>query len=158
MALSITWRKIAGLAGFTESLCSGRPQCNVCRQTFLCTSNRAKLQEHIDGKHAGKNPTSFEVSLQHCALACIIGLFCWCTERRHQCSMCGVQHYIQADASVSALRSNASRDSLDRVIGSYQAVCRARRSVELLGQRRCLRVGPGGSHVCRSILSVGHVR
>ena len=36
-------------------------QCNVCRQTFLCTSNRAKLQEHIDGKHSGKNAHTFEV-------------------------------------------------------------------------------------------------
>ena len=41
-------------------------QCNVCRQTFLCTSNRAKLQEHIDGKHSGKNAHTFEV--RACAL------------------------------------------------------------------------------------------
>lgn len=34
--------------------------CNICRQTFLCTSNRAKLQEHIDGKHSAKNPMTFE--------------------------------------------------------------------------------------------------
>lgn len=31
--------------------------CNVCRQTFVCTSNQAKLQEHIDGKH---NKQTFE--------------------------------------------------------------------------------------------------
>ena len=27
-------------------------QCQICRQTFLCTSNQAKLQEHVDSKHA----------------------------------------------------------------------------------------------------------
>ncbi len=32
----------------------------VCRQTFLCTSNKGKLDEHIEGKHAGK--ATFEVS------------------------------------------------------------------------------------------------
>mmetsp|Transcript_19830 Transcript_19830/g.59907 ORF Transcript_19830/g.59907 Transcript_19830/m.59907 type:complete len:97 (+) Transcript_19830:248-538(+) len=28
--------------------------CMVCRQTFLCTSNKGKLDEHIAGKHTGK--------------------------------------------------------------------------------------------------------
>lgn len=32
----------------------------ICRQTFLCTSNKGKLDEHIEGKHAGK--ATFEVS------------------------------------------------------------------------------------------------
>lgn len=39
------------------------PQCIVCRQTFLCTSNHGKLQEHVDGKHTGKNGHTFEVRL-----------------------------------------------------------------------------------------------
>ena len=52
-------------------------QCNVCRQTFLCTSNRAKLQEHIDGKHSGKNAHTFEV--RACALLpfCMVDMPAW---------------------------------------------------------------------------------
>ncbi len=26
-------------------------QCGVCRSSFICTSTRVKLQEHVDGKH-----------------------------------------------------------------------------------------------------------
>ena len=26
-------------------------QCGICRSTFVCTSSKAKLQEHVDGKH-----------------------------------------------------------------------------------------------------------
>lgn len=28
--------------------------CMICRSTFLCTSSKSKLDEHIDGKHVGK--------------------------------------------------------------------------------------------------------
>lgn len=34
-------------------------QCMICRSTFLCTSSKSKLDEHIEGKHAGK--ATFEV-------------------------------------------------------------------------------------------------
>lgn len=26
--------------------------CQICRSSFLCTANAAKLQEHVDGKHS----------------------------------------------------------------------------------------------------------
>lgn len=62
MLLSQTHQQFVGTENRTWCL-----QCGICRSTFVCTSSRAKLQEHVDGKHP---KSKFEV--WNCKCSCLM--------------------------------------------------------------------------------------